>query len=153
MGPALRKYWSLLCNKPLGKWLFSYLVGRLAPYTGTISARVESLSPGHGLVSLKDRKPIRNHLNSIHAIALVNLGELTTGLALMNSLPEGMRGILVHIEMSYHKKARGTLVAECFCNVPAQASIEYEEKVTADIRDREGDVVATAVATWLIGPE
>ena len=152
IGPTLRHHWSLLSNKPLGKWLFSRLVGHMAPYSGTIGARVECLETGHGVVSLADRRKVRNHLGSIHAIALVNLAELVTGLTLMYSLPPYMRGILVGIEMKYLKKARGRLQAECFCE-PAEAGVEQELRVSGEIRDADGDVVATAVASWLLGPE
>lgn len=152
IGPTLRRYWRGLSDKPLGKWLFSRLVGWMAPYTATIGARVERLEPGHGVVSLTERRRVRNHLRSVHAIALVNLAEMVTGLTLMNSLPEGMRGILTGIEMHYLKKARGRLLAECQCEIPPDDS-EREYRVQGEIRDADGDLVATAVATWLIGPE
>ena len=85
-------------------------------------------------------------------VAMVNLAEKVTGLTLLYSLPENSRGILVGIQMDYHKKARGLLTAECFCNMP-RTNQEQEIPVEASIRDEAGDVVATAVARWLIGPE
>jgi len=141
-----------LSGKPLGKWFFSRLVGYIAPYTATIGARVEVLEAGHGVVVLKDRRGVRNHLRSVHAIALVNLAEMVTGLTLMNSLPDGMRGILTGIQISYLKKARGRLVAECNCEIPRSGE-EQKVIVTGEIKDRQGDAVAVAQATWLIGPE
>lgn len=152
IGPTLRRLWVKLSGKPFGKWLFSRMVGLMAPYSSTIGARVDVLEPGHGLVSLADRRKIRNHLGSIHAIALVNLAELVTGLTLMHSLPENMRGILVGIEMQYLKKARGRLQAECVCDVP-EPGVEKEVRVVGEIRDCQGDIVAKGVATWLLGTE
>jgi acyl-coenzyme A thioesterase PaaI-like protein len=110
------------------------------------------LEPGRGVVSLRERRRVRNHLRSVHAIALVNLAELVTGLTLMNSLPDGMRGILIGIEMRYLKKARGQLRAHCQCPIP-QTSDEAELRIEGKIVDATGEVVATAVASWLIGPE
>jgi len=107
---------------------------------------------GHGVITLSERRRIRNHLRSIHAIALVNLAEMVTGLTLMNSLPDGLRGILTHMQISYLKKARGQLTAECICEVPQQA-IEQEFHIKGEIKDQQGDIVAVAQATWLIGPE
>ncbi len=101
---------------------------------------------------LRDRRKIRNHLRSIHAIALCNLGEMVTGLALMNSLPDNTRGILTGISVDYLKKARGRLTAECFCTIP-DSSEQHEYTLRGEIRDTTGDPVATVSARWLIGPE
>ncbi len=124
----------------------------MAPYSGSIGARVEVLEPGHGIVSLREHRRVRNHLRSVHAIALVNLAEMATGLTLMNSLPDNMRGILTAIDVRFLKKARGHLLAECRCEIPAEGT-EREIPVQGEIRDAGGELVVTATATWLIGPE
>ena len=95
--------------------------------------------------------PFRNHLRSVHAIALINLGELTTGLALNCGIPSSGRAILVGISMEYLKKARGTLVADCRCEVP-DVTKDSEIELTAQIRDASGDTVARARALWRVGP-
>ena len=152
IGPGLRKAWHSLNALPAGRWLFSRLLGRYVPYTGTIGATVEVLEPGHCVVLLRERRRVRNHLDSIHAMALANLGEMATGLALMNSLPAKARGILKRFEIDYSKKARGQLTAECNCEIPG-SNVEREVDVACDIRDRSGEVVSHVVAHWLIGPE
>ena len=149
-GQQLREAWQRLSPLPGGRWLFSRLLGRLVPYTGALGARVEELAPGHARVTLRDRRGIRNHLGSVHAIALANLAEVTSGLAMLTSLPPGARGIVVHLGIEYLKKARGTLTAECHCKAPS--GIEETVTVTADVRNTEGDVVARAAVQWLIRP-
>ena len=127
------------------------LVGRMAPYTGTIKPSILELSEGYARVQMKDRPGLRNHLNSVHAIALMNLGEVSTGVAMLSRLPEGARAIIVHLGMDYAKKARGPITAECHAPlVDATERREYE--VTAELKDESGAVVATAQATWLVGP-
>ena len=152
IGPRLRQQWQFWSPKPGGKWLFSRMVGWMAPYSGSISAKVIELQPGHGVVELNDRRKVRNHLRSVHAIALINLAEMVTGLTLMNSLPPGMRGILTGINMQYHVKARGKLTATCDCAVPAQHESK-EIALEGEIKNQAGEVVATATANWLIGPD
>jgi acyl-coenzyme A thioesterase PaaI-like protein len=152
IGPSLRQQWRHISRLPGGKWLFSYALGSCVPYSGTLGARVEVLEPGHCVVILRDRRGVRNHLRSVHAMALANLAELATGLALMNSLPEGARGILAGFSIDYLKKARGRLTATCHCDIPPGID-EHEYTLTGEIRSADGEVVAVARARWLVGPE
>jgi acyl-coenzyme A thioesterase PaaI-like protein len=152
IGPELRKQWRRACTIPGGKWLFSRLLGLRVPYTGSIGASVKSLAPGYCEVQLQDTRRLRNHLHSIHAMALANLGEMVTGLALANSLPEDSRAILTGFSIDYLKKARGTLLAQSRCSVPSD-NAPADLDVCGEIRDRDGAVVATVTARWRIGPE
>ena len=151
-GERLRKAWGVLAKRPGGKWLFSYLVGRMAPYSGTVGGLVTELRPGHAKVVLRDRRKVRNHLGSIHAIALMNLGELATGLATVASLPAGSRSILTGLSMEYLKKARGTITAACDVSIP-EVLERREETVEGALTDAAGNVVARVSAKWLVGPE
>lgn len=123
----------------------------MTPYTGTMGALVETLEPGFARVRLKDRHRVRNHLQSIHAVALANLAELASGLALTAALPDTARGIPVSLRIDYRKKARGTLTAECRTTVP-DVSRDVEHDVEAVITDPAGDVVAVGHVTWKLGP-
>jgi len=143
--------WKRLSGMPGGKKLFSLALGRMAPYSGTIGAYVQELRPGYARVSMKDRKKVRNHLNCVHAIALMNLGEIATGLATISGMPDDTRSILSGLSMEYLKKARGMLVAEC--TIPIIESSERREyEIVGEIKDASGEVVARATAKWLVGP-
>lgn len=150
-GREIRDAWARFRRLPAGDRLFSWALGRMVPYTGSIGAVVRELGPGHARVELADRRKVRNHLDSIHAVALMNLAEMSTGLALNTGLPDDARAILVRLTIEYVKKARGTLTSECAIEPPA-ASERREVDVEAVIRDASGDVVAKAAARWLVGP-
>jgi acyl-coenzyme A thioesterase PaaI-like protein len=143
--------WQRLSGLPGGKLLFSIGVGRMAPYTGTISPRVEELRPGYARVRMRDHRGVRNHLRSVHAIALMNLAEVTSGLAMMAGVPDDARAIITNLAIEYKKKARGTLVAECTTPLPA-TNERREYNLEAIVRDAAGDEVARATARWLVGP-
>jgi acyl-coenzyme A thioesterase PaaI-like protein len=147
----VRALWDRLQRWPASSRIFSFAIARMVPYSGTVGARVVTLRSGYAKVQMRDRRRVRNHLHSIHAIALANLGELCTGLAMTYSLPTSARGILTGLSVEYLKKARGLLTAECTCQVP-DWRVRGEHEVAAEIRDREGDVVARVRGRWLIGP-
>ena len=148
----VRDAWNLLANLPGGKVLFSRLIGRMAPYTGTIGARVTTLRPGFCQVELDDRKAVRNHLQSVHAVALVNLAELCANAGLAYGLPDDARFIVAGLSIDYLKKARGTITATSECPVPTtSARMEYDVPVV--MTDAAGDVVARATLRSLVGPK
>lgn len=148
-GIVILRLYSALGGKVVGRWLFSRLIGWLAPYTGTIGATVMALTPGYALVRLSDRRRVRNHLNSVHAMALANLGEMSTGLALICAAPKGTKAILVGYEIVYVKKARGPLVASCVLTQNVTVSPEPYEAI-ATIKNAKGEVVASVKAKWLV---
>jgi uncharacterized protein (TIGR00369 family) len=150
-GEGLRGSWRRLSRLPGGKTLFSLLVGWMTPYSGTIGARVAALEPGWCRVTLRDRRRVRNHLASVHAMALANLAEMASGLAVLVGLPPGVQGIVTGFSISYLKKARGLLTAECrVSGLDVTAEQEYEAAVA--ITDTQGDVVARATARWRLRP-
>jgi acyl-coenzyme A thioesterase PaaI-like protein len=148
---AIREQWQRWSGRPGGRRVFSWLLGKLVPYTGSMGARVEELRPGYARATLRDRRRVRNHLRSVHAIAMMNLAELVTGLALNYAMRPDTRSILTGLSIRYQKKARGLLTAEATAPVLESAD-ERELTLVTEIRDRAGDVVATAEARWKVGP-
>jgi len=151
LGAFVRESWRRLSALPGGKAFFSRIVGMIAPYTGTIAAQVVELERGRSKVIMKDRRNVRNHLNSVHAIALANLAELTGNIALAFSMPDDARFIVAGLSMDYVKKARGQITGICECPVPETAE-RLEYLVPVHMFDPSGELVATCTLKTLIGP-
>lgn len=145
------KLWRQCAALPFGRDIFSLLFGQMVPYSGALGARVMSLEPGHVVVQLRDRRGVRNHLNSVHAIALANVGELASGLAMTTALPGGIRSIVTHLSIEYRKKARGLLTAESRVTVPEVKGEDVEHLVLAEIRDEANEIVAVVTVRWRLG--
>jgi acyl-coenzyme A thioesterase PaaI-like protein len=148
----IRQAWDVLSVMPGGKAIFSRLVGTMAPYTSTIHAQITVLRNGYSEATMADRRAVRNHLDCVHAIALVNLAELAGNVAVAYSMPDDARFIVSGLEIEYVKKARGTITA--IGEPPAiktNARAAYDVPVT--LRDAKGDDVARAVLHTLIGPK
>ena len=147
----LQKLWQRLEPLPGGHWLFSRILGWVIPYTGTIGATVKVFKPGFAKIQMRDRRRVRNHLSSVHALALANLGEVTSGLAMLGALSSNTRGIPTKLSTEYYKKARGLLIAESHCSPPAVTE-DTDFEVYTDIIDTEGDKVARTTVNWRLGP-
>lgn len=145
----VRGLWDRLGGTAPGRAVFGLLVGRAIPYTGSIAPRVLELRPGFAKVAIRDRRAVRNHLRSIHALAILNLAEFTSGMALNVGLPDDGRSILTRLEIDYLKKARGTITATCACEIPA--TLERRTYVLeVPVTDASGEMVAIARPHWLV---
>lgn len=148
----VRELWDRLSNVPGGKAVFSKAIGRAAPYTGSIDARVRQLQLGFAQVTMNDRKHLRNHLKCVHAVALVNLVELTGNLALAYSLPDDARFIVAGLSVEYLKKARGTITAESIAPI-VDSNEKKEYLVEVVLRDSDDAVVVRGKLNTLVGPK
>lgn len=150
-GTRLLRLWRQLSPLPGGQWLFAMIFSRMVPYSGSVGPRIRHLEPGHARVEIPDRRSNRQHLGSVHAIALMNVAEMASGLAMMSGLPEGIRGIVTNISIVYLKKARGTITAVSRVSVPT-VTTDQDFEVISECLDRENAVVARATVTWRLGP-
>src|SRR4051812_38823585 len=151
LASRLLNLWARCRRLPFGDRVFSLMLGRMIPYTGALGAVVTDLSPGHARVVLRERRGVRNHLGSVHAAALTNLGELASGLAMMTAATPDVRGIPIRLTTDFIKKARGILTAESTATFPV-VTMPMEHETVAEIRDAEGMVVARVAAVWKLSP-
>jgi acyl-coenzyme A thioesterase PaaI-like protein len=148
--PLLRR-WARFAKLPWGGRLLGRLIGLTVPYAGTIAPEIVELAPGLARVRMRDRRRVRNHLKSVHAVALVNLAELTGNLAMTSRQPRQGRWIVTGLDVDYVRKARGRI--EAFCELP-ELDWSKPADVTGEVvvKDASGEVVVRARPRWRLGP-
>ncbi|KAI9145700.1 hypothetical protein BKA69DRAFT_455808 [Paraphysoderma sedebokerense] len=144
----------------LGPYIFGLFIKIAAPYSGSVSPYVISLKPGECKMSITERFGLRNPFNSIHAIALLNVGELATGLGFLAHLQEyhpNRRAIVTSISGKYYKKARGTVTASFEIEEEVKKWLQKGEKgdiiVRTAIKNEEGVKVAECEVVWIVNAE
>jgi len=145
--------WQRWKKTAFGRRLYSWMLGHMVPYSGSVRPLVVQLEPGFVRIELRDRHSLRNHLHSIHAIALANLGELASGLAMVAALPDNVKAIVTRLEIDYLKKARGKLIATGLADPPGEITETVTQLVHAEITDETGDVIARLHVHWQLGPK
>jgi acyl-coenzyme A thioesterase PaaI-like protein len=112
--PDVLTLWKNLRRLPAGERLFSFAVGRRAPYFATIRPRFTVVEPNHVELVIPDRRGVHNHIGTVHAIALCNGLEAAMGALAEASIPRDRRWIPKGMEVAYTAKATSdiTCIAE-----------------------------------------
>lgn len=98
----------------VGDRLFSIAFAQVAPYFATVSPLFTVIEPNHAEVRIKKRRRVKNHIGTVHAIALCNGLEAAMGALAEASIPATKRWIPKGMEVAYTAKADSdiTCIAE-----------------------------------------
>ena len=83
---SFSEIYNFLKSKPFGREVFSVMISSFSPYSGSIDPLVEEFDKNKAQCSIVCKRYLKNPFNSVHALALANLGELTSGLLMMDYL-------------------------------------------------------------------
>jgi hypothetical protein len=150
----LHDSFNFLSRFPLGRTFFSGFLSAIAPYSASVTPRVEQISVDDKnfvtcVISCEDQPWLHNPYNSIHAIALANIGELSSGVAAFVAMQNTklVKGIPIQINMEYFKKGRGTMKSTATIDMKL-FSASGEVKLESIITDRKNDMIAKCTAVW-----
>lgn len=139
-----------LSSVPGGRVVFTRLFQRMAPYFRTIPVRVESVEPGRATAAMRHTRSVRNHLGTVHAIALCNLAEMLMGLAAEATVPKSHRWIPKAMRVEYLAKASGLMHGEAELTLPEPLADRGTIVVPVTVRDPKGVIVFTAeIDIWV----
>ena len=96
---------------PLQPWLISKLLGSVVPLVGTAGLRFDEITPERVVVSIRNRKPVQNHIKGVHAAAMALLAETATGFCVGMNLPDDKLPLIKTLKVDYLKRASGDMRA------------------------------------------
>ena len=142
--PAILDLWRKTSALPLGSRVFSLAFSQKAPYFASIRPIFTVIEPDRAELVIRNRRRVRNHIGTVHAIALCNGLEAAMGALAEATIPRGRRWIPKGMEVAYTAKASSdiTCIAE---TDPAQWTAPLGEGYDLPVRVRGVRVDGTVV--------
>ncbi len=141
--------WNRLHDKPGGKWLFSRFVCWKAPYFGSIRPLFLVLEPGHCRLRVRLRRAVKNHIGTVHAIAMCNMAELAAGTMIEATLPSTHRWIPKGMVVEYLSPAKNDVAAVARVDLPTDLSAAVAVPVAVEVVCGDERVVRATIEMWV----
>lgn len=97
--------WEATRRLPQGNRVFSLLFAQKAPYFASAHPLFTVLRPNRAELIVRKRRSVKNHIGTIHAIALCNGLEAAMGALAEVTIPSDRRWLPKGMEVSYTAKA------------------------------------------------
>ena len=136
---------------PAGLRVFSWLVRFKAPYFSSIRPVFLELEPGYARAVVRNRRAVRNHLGTVHAIAMANLCEFVGGTLMEVSISPRMRWIPKGMTIRYLGLARTDVSAECRLDEWGWNEAQ-DVRLLVVVKDRSGTIVSEAEIPMYVSP-
>jgi acyl-coenzyme A thioesterase PaaI-like protein len=137
---------------PLRNWARSKALGRAVPLTGTAGLSYDVMTPERVVISIANRKHVRNHIGGVHAMASSLAAETATGMIVGLSVRDDCTPVVKSIGLQFVKRGQGAMVAEATLTQAQrdlmQASDKGEIVVPVTITDESGNQPITCEFTW-----
>jgi len=146
---SVRALYKKLSTLPFGRYLFSRAIGFKAPYFWSVKPRVEQMEPGLAVVSFKNRRAVRNHIGTVHAIAVCNGLELAMGMVAEASIPNNLRWLPKGMTVEYTAKASAPVLRAKATVDPA--AFQPNSEVVVEVQALCDDTVVTrgTITLWV----
>ncbi|HEX2087520.1 MAG TPA: DUF4442 domain-containing protein [Solirubrobacteraceae bacterium] len=128
------------------------------PYNVHLGLEVAEVAPGRGVVRLRDRAEIRNHVGSQHAGALFSTGEAASGAAFVGAFADRLSDLTPlaeSAEITYRKLAQGTITATATLDEDLDELLAALDEdgvarfpVRVELTNALGDAVAEMTVRW-----
>ncbi len=91
--------------------IISRILGRVVPFVGTSGLLYEVLSAEEVVVSLRNRRPVQNHIKGVHAAAMALLAETASGFVVGMNLPDHSLPLIKSLKVEFLQRSVGSMRA------------------------------------------
>jgi acyl-coenzyme A thioesterase PaaI-like protein len=137
--------------------LVSFMLGNVVPMVGTASLRFEEVSSARVVVSIRNRRKVRNHIKGVHAAAMALLAETATGFCVGMNLPDDKLPLIKTLHVDYLKRAQGDMRAVASLRPEQIEQILTQDKgevtVPVSITDESGQEPIACSMVWAWVPK
>jgi acyl-coenzyme A thioesterase PaaI-like protein len=138
-------------------WLRSWMLGKLVPLVGTAGLRFDEIGTSQVVVSIRNRRPVQNHIKGVHAASMALLAETATGFCVGMNLPDDKLPLIKTLKVDYHKRAVGAMKAvACLRPEQVQAILTQDKgevTVPVTITDESGQEPIQCEMVWAWVPK
>ena len=124
---------------------------------GTVGVDILEVSPGQVELALGNRRPVQNHIGSVHAAATALLAETASGLVLGMNLRDSAVPVLREMRIEYVRRASGALRAVAILDADEQTTVQGADSGDLDVpvivTDEAGERPVECVMRWAWRPK
>ena len=122
------------------------LLGSQVRFAGTARVRIHELGQERAILSLKNRRPVQNHIKGIHAAAMALLAESASGFLVGMNVPDDKLPLIKTMKIDYLKRAQGDLTAGQIEQIRQQD--KGEVRVAVLVSDENGNQPIACEMVW-----
>ncbi|MEN1475184.1 DUF4442 domain-containing protein [Pseudomonas aeruginosa] len=130
----------------------SLLLGSQVRFAGTARVRIHELEQERAILSLKNRRPVQNHIKGIHAAAMALLAESASGFLVGMNVPDDKLPLIKTMKIDYLKRAQGDLTAIATLKAGQIEQIRQQDKgevrVAVLVSDENGNQPIACEMVW-----
>lgn len=140
-----------------GQWLLNRRMARMIPFNRPHGITIVSLDEGKAVCHLPFAKKNWNHLQGLHACALITVAEYAAGILLVQLFStKRYRIIMASLEVCYHRQGLTDCLAisQCCADQIDQLKLSLEQEgkgwITLEsvLHDMDNKLLATVKTNW-----
>jgi len=130
----------------------SFILGKVVPFVGTSSLRYEEVTPTRVVVSIRNRRPVQNHIKGVHAAAMALLAETATGFVVGVNLSDDKLPLIKSLHVDFKRRTVGDMRAVASLSEEQVAMIRSNPKgellVPVTVTDESGEEPIQCQMLW-----